>query len=107
MAKRFRMALLEDKRAIRLALHGQINHPPRIPRLLPFTDHELLSITAPVVVLVGERTEPLDANELTTRARTLIRSVDVALVPDAGHAFPLDHVELVLSYVNQMAGNAP
>jgi pimeloyl-ACP methyl ester carboxylesterase len=106
MAKRFRMALLEDRRAIRLALHGQINHPPRIPRLLPFTDEELRSIEAPVAVLVGERTEPFDADEVTSRARKLIAKGSVALVPDAGHAFPVDHVDLVLSYVAQMAGEA-
>ena len=69
MARRFRMPLLDDKRAIRLALYGQINHPPRIPRLLPFTDDELRSITVPIAVLVGEKTEPFDADELVDRAR--------------------------------------
>jgi pimeloyl-ACP methyl ester carboxylesterase len=107
MARRFRMALLDDKRAIRMALSGQINHPPRIPRLLPFTDDELRSIASPVAVLVGERTEPFDADEVASRARTHIPDVTVSLVPDAGHAFPVDHVDLVLSYVEQMAGTAP
>ncbi|MGZ6972391.1 MAG: alpha/beta fold hydrolase [Acidimicrobiia bacterium] len=99
MAKRLRMPLLEDKRAIRLALYGQINHPPRIPRLLPFTDEELRSITVPVVVLVGDKTEPFDADEVVNRANALIPHAKVALVPNAGHAFPLDHIDLVLSYL--------
>jgi pimeloyl-ACP methyl ester carboxylesterase len=99
MARRFRMPLLDDKRAIRLALYGQINHPPRIPRLLPFTDDELRSITVPSAVLVGEKTEPFDANELISRAKTLIPHANVKLVPNAGHAFPLDHIDLVLSYI--------
>ncbi len=99
MARRFRMPLLDEKRAIRLALYGQLNHPPRIPRLLPFSDDELRSITIPTAVLVGEKTEVFDAHELINRARTLIPHADVTLVPNAGHAFPLDHIDLVLSYL--------
>jgi pimeloyl-ACP methyl ester carboxylesterase len=99
MAKRFRMPLLDDKRAIRLTLYGQMNHPPRIPRLLPFTDDELRSITVPITVLVGEKTEPFDPNEITSRAKALIPHANVELVRNAGHAFPLDHIDLVLSYL--------
>ncbi len=99
MARRFRMPLLADKRAIRLALYGQINHPLRIPRLPPFTDDELRSITVPIAVLVGDKTEPFDANELINRAKTLIPHANVKLVPNAGHAFPLDHIDLVLSCI--------
>jgi pimeloyl-ACP methyl ester carboxylesterase len=102
LAKRFRMAVLENKRAIRLALHGQINHPPRIPRLLPFTDDELRSIRSPVTVLVGERTEPFDADEVVTRAH-VIPGATVAQVSDAGHAFPVDHLDLVLAHIEQTA----
>ena len=102
IAQRFRMPLLDDKRAIRLMLYGQINHPPRIPRLPPFTDDELRSIAVPVAVLVGERTEPFDADEVVTRAKALIPHATVALVPDAGHAFPVDHVDLVLACVEQL-----
>jgi pimeloyl-ACP methyl ester carboxylesterase len=98
-AKRFRMPLLDDKRAIRLALYGQMNHPPRIPRLLPFTDDELRSIAVPVTVLIGEKTEPFDADEVSSRAKALIPHANVELVPNGGHAFPVDHVELVLSYL--------
>jgi pimeloyl-ACP methyl ester carboxylesterase len=99
MAGRSRMPLLDDKRAIRLMLYGQLNHPLRIPRLRPFTDDELRSITVPVALLVGEKTEPFDADELIDRARTLIPNADVRLVPNAGHAFPVDHVDLVVSYI--------
>jgi pimeloyl-ACP methyl ester carboxylesterase len=104
MARHFRMALLNDKRAIRLALFGQVNHPPRIPKLLPFDDEELRSIGVSVVVLVGERTEPFDVDEVVGRAATSIPNVRVAVVPGAGHAFPVDHVDLVLSYVASVAG---
>jgi pimeloyl-ACP methyl ester carboxylesterase len=101
IARRFRMPLLNDKRATRLMLKGQFNHPPRIPRLLPFTDDELQSIAVPVAVLVGDRTEPFDTDELVTRAEITIPHATVARVPDAGHAFPVDHIDLVLSYVEQ------
>jgi pimeloyl-ACP methyl ester carboxylesterase len=105
MAKRFRMPLLEDKRAIRLAFSGQINHPPRIPRLLPFTDGELRAIDRPVAVLVGDHTEMFDVGEVVGRAG-LIPAATVATVPNAGHAFPVDHVELVVSHIERMAGTA-
>jgi pimeloyl-ACP methyl ester carboxylesterase len=106
MAKRFRMPLLADKRAIRLAVHAAFNHPPRIPRLLPFSDEELRSISVPIVVLVGEKTEVFDADEVVERAKALIPHAHVELVPDGGHAFPVDHVELVLSHVPS-AGDRP
>jgi len=87
--------------AIRLALRGQIDHPPRIPRLLPFADEELASIDRPVCVLVGAHTEVFDVDEVVGRAR-LIPAATVATVPDGGHAFPVDHVDLVVSYVEAM-----
>jgi pimeloyl-ACP methyl ester carboxylesterase len=107
MARRFRMPLLNDKRAMRLMLHGQINHPPRIPRLLPFTDDELRAVAVPTAVLVGARTEAFDADEVVTRAKATLPHASVALVPDAGHAFPVDHIDLVVSYVEQMTRTTP
>ncbi len=72
LARRRRMPLLNDKHATRLMLYGQFNHPPRIPRLLPFEDDELHSIAVPTALLVGARTEPFDADELVARARRTI-----------------------------------
>lgn len=107
IARRFRMPLLNDKRAIRLTLYGQVNHPPRIPRLLPFTDDELCSIDVPVAVLIGERTEPFDPDEVVARAKATIPHASVALVPGAGHAFPVDHIDLVLTYVEHLTHTTP
>jgi pimeloyl-ACP methyl ester carboxylesterase len=97
MAVRFRMPLLNDKRVIRMALHGQLNHPLRVPPLLPFSDDELRSIAPPVVVLVGALTEVFDCAEVVERCQRLIPHVRVEVVADAGHAFPADHVDLVVS----------
>jgi pimeloyl-ACP methyl ester carboxylesterase len=101
IASRFRMPLVNDKQTIRLTLRGQINHPPRIPRLMPFSDDELQSVMVPATVLAGEKTEPFDPDELVHRASELIRHAHVALVPDAGHAFPADHVDLVLGHLRR------
>ena len=106
MAKRFRMPLLEDKRAIGLALSGQFNHPPKIPRLLPFSDEELRTIGVPLAILVGERTEVFDAEEILSRAERLMPTATIAKVPDAGHAFPVDHLDLVVSHAMRFAGIA-
>jgi pimeloyl-ACP methyl ester carboxylesterase len=106
IGKRFRMPLLEDKRAARLLLAGQFNHPPRIPRLLPFTDDELRAIEVPISVLVGQQTEVFDPDEIVTRAQSLIPQIDVGLVPGAGHAFPVDHVDLVLSHLEAITARS-
>jgi pimeloyl-ACP methyl ester carboxylesterase len=93
LARRFRMPLLEDWRIMRMALHGQLHHPPRFPPLLPFSDDELRSINAPVVVVVGEKSEMLDAALIVERARSLIPAAQTIVVRDAGHALTVSHMD--------------
>ena len=93
IARRFRMPLLEDRRIMRMALHGQLHHPPRFPPLLPFTDAELRSISVPVVVVVGEKSEMLDARLIVDRARALIPTTEIFTVAGAGHALTVSHFD--------------
>ena len=90
---RLRMPLLEDKRIMRMALHGQLHHPPRFPPLLPFTDDELRSIKVPVAIVVGEKSEMLDPRVTIERARTLIPTVETFVIPNAGHALTVSHFD--------------
>jgi pimeloyl-ACP methyl ester carboxylesterase len=93
IARRFRMPLLEDRRIMRMGLHGHLHHPVRFPPLLPFSDDELRSITAPVVVVVGEKSEMLDARVTVERAGSLIPNVETHVVADAGHALTVSHFD--------------
>lgn len=53
-----RRPLLDDPRIVRMALHGQMNHPFRPPGVESLTDDELQSITAPTVVIVAAKSAP-------------------------------------------------
>jgi len=90
---RLRMPLLEDRRIMRMALHGNLHHPPRFPPFVPFTDDELRSIPVPVVLIVGEKTEMLDSRRSVERARSLIPAIETHVVADAGHALTVSHVD--------------
>lgn len=93
IGRRFRMPLLEDKRIMRMALHGQLHHPPRLPPLHPFSDDELRSISVPVIVIVGEKSEMLDAALIVERARTCIPRTETVTIRGAGHALTVSHFE--------------
>jgi len=97
VARRFRIPMLEDKRIMRMGLHGQLHHPPRFPPLEPFSDDQLRSISVPAVVLVGEHSEMLDANLIVHRARTCIPTVEAGVVRDAGHALTVSHIDECLA----------
>ena len=102
LARRLRMPLLENKQAMRMALHGQLHHPPRFPPLVLFTDDELRSITVPVTLIAGEKTEMLDTVRMTERARRLIPNVTTELVPGAGHALTVSPAELLAARVSHV-----
>jgi pimeloyl-ACP methyl ester carboxylesterase len=88
-AVRLRMPLLEDKRILRMALRGQLNHPFRLPIDL-LSDHDLRAITVPTLLLIGEKSEIYRAPEVLARARDTIANLDAAIIPDVGHALPID-----------------
>ena len=102
LARRLRMPLLENKRAMRMALHGQLNHPPRFPPLVLFTDDELRSVTMPVTLVAGEKTEMFDTAAMVERAMNLLPNVTAELVPGAGHALTVSHAELCASRVSHV-----
>ena len=102
LARRLRMPLLENKQAMRMALHGQLHHPPRFPPLVLFTDDELRSITAPVTLIAGEKTEMFDTVAMTDRARRLLPNVTTELVAGAGHALTVSHAGLCASRVSHV-----
>jgi pimeloyl-ACP methyl ester carboxylesterase len=87
-----RRPLLDDPRIVRMALHGQMNHPFRLPGVDPFTDDQLQSITAPTVVIVAAKSAPFAASIQVERAR-LMPNADVEVVPGARHDVSWSHVD--------------
>jgi pimeloyl-ACP methyl ester carboxylesterase len=93
-ARRLRMPLLVDARAMRLLRRGQRSHRFR-PEPAPLADDELSRITVPVTLLVAEHSELHDATEVVERAQRHLPDVQVRIVPGAGHALPLSHPDAV------------
>lgn len=87
-----RCPLLDDRRIMRMALHGQMNHSFRLPSPEPFTDDELRSITVPTVVIVAAKSAPFASNIQADRAR-LIPNAEIDVIPGARHDVALTHVD--------------
>ena len=87
---------------MRMALHGQLHHPPRFPPLEPFTDDELRSITVPVTVVVGEKSEMLDPRITVERARAFIPTVQTHVIANAGHALTVSHFDECMALLSTM-----
>jgi pimeloyl-ACP methyl ester carboxylesterase len=97
-----RRPLLEDPRIMRMALHGQMNHPFRLPGAAPLSDDELRSITAPALVIVAGRSAPFAARVQAERAR-LIPQAEVEVVPGAGHEVSWTHVDRCVAGLSRVA----
>lgn len=92
--------LLGDGRAYKewsayffLALHRRdaLVTPP-----FPFTDEQLKSIVAPVLLMVGDKEVVWSSIDDTfARGRRLVRSLRTVKIPAAGHALNVDQPELV------------
>ena len=85
-AKRLRMPLLEDRRLLRLALRGQLGHRPQLLRPQPIADADLRSISVPVAVVVGAKSEVFPPEAVIDRFGALVPSARIQSVPNAGHA---------------------
>jgi pimeloyl-ACP methyl ester carboxylesterase len=89
-AVRFRMPGLEDKRVMRMVLGGQINHPFRLPSDILLSDDDLRAITVPTLLLMGGKSEIYRPEEVLARARATMPNLEAAVIPDVGHAMPID-----------------
>jgi len=87
-----RRPLLEDPRIMRMAVHGQMNHPFRLPGVEPLTDEELRSITVPTVVIVAAKSAPF-APQVQAERAGLIPNADVQVISGAHHDVSWTHIE--------------
>lgn len=90
--------LLEDPRLMRMGLHGQRNHPYRLPKPEPLNDSQLAAINVPTTVVVAGRSAPFDPRITAERSR-LIPGAEVDVVDGAGHEISWSHVERCLAHL--------
>ena len=83
------MPVIEDRRAIRMTLTGQINHPFRLP-FDTLADDELRRIAVPTLVMLGARTAIGEPGDIAHRFRRLVPQAEVTIIPKAGHGLALD-----------------
>jgi pimeloyl-ACP methyl ester carboxylesterase len=102
IGRRFRMPLLEEKAIMRFALYGQLHFRVRFPRPVEYTDDELRSVSMPVTLLVGEKTEVFERDVLVSRAKALLSNATVEVVPGAGQALTESDFELCASRVSHV-----
>jgi pimeloyl-ACP methyl ester carboxylesterase len=88
--------MVEHKGMTRMIRLGQMKHRTRVVRPEPLTDEQLRSITVPVLVLVGEKSEVFPPAAVKERAVSLLAHVDAEIVPGAGHALVASHPEHVI-----------
>ncbi|HKE72010.1 MAG TPA: alpha/beta fold hydrolase [Acidimicrobiales bacterium] len=97
-----RRPLLADPRIMRMGLHGQMNHPFRLPGVAPLGDDELRSITAPALVIVAGRSAPFAPRVQAERAR-LIPRAEVEVIPGAGHEVSWTHLDRCVAGLSRVA----
>jgi pimeloyl-ACP methyl ester carboxylesterase len=97
-----RRPMLADPRIMRMALHGQMNHPFRLPGVEPLGDDQLRSVTAPALVIVAGRSAPFAPKVQAERAR-LIPEAEVGVIPGARHDVSWTHVDHCVTGLSRLA----
>ena len=94
-ARRLRMPALDEPRLLRFVLYGQLHHRSKMLRPEALTDEQLRAITVPTVVVSAEKSEVFPSADVVARA-ALLPNATVEVVPDAGHAVVLSHLDLLV-----------
>jgi pimeloyl-ACP methyl ester carboxylesterase len=95
-ARKLRMPLVEHKNMTRMIRLGQFKHRTRVLRPEVFTDEQLASIAAPVLLMVGEKSEVFSPLAVRDRATTCLPDVEVEMVAGAGHAVVMSDTDVVV-----------
>jgi pimeloyl-ACP methyl ester carboxylesterase len=80
---------------VELVLAAMGSFRQKLPRPHRLTDDELRRITAPTLLLLGADTKLYDPAAVQERALRLIPTVEVEVIPDAGHGLAFQYPELV------------
>jgi pimeloyl-ACP methyl ester carboxylesterase len=96
--KRLHMSAVADvdPRAKRIGQMGLTKYRRGAPRrVTPLSDDELRAITVPTLIVLGAHSEIHHASELLDRMLRVMPDARGELVPDAGHAVPLERPDAV------------
>lgn len=92
--------LTDDQIELLLAAMGSFRQ--RLPAATVRSDGELAGITAPTLLLMGSRTRLYDPSVVEARVRRLLPTVEVEVVPDAGHGVLFQEQELVTGRILEL-----
>lgn len=86
---------LKEPRLLSMALLAARTYRPVRPGPSGVTDDDLRLVHTPSLILLAERTTLLKQDELSVRARSLMVSAEVEIVPGTGHGLPLERPQYV------------
>jgi pimeloyl-ACP methyl ester carboxylesterase len=109
-ARRLGNGTILERDLVRLGLAAR-SFRRRLPVPQPYTDAELAEISTPVQLLLGAASALHDSTAVAARVATAAPSWRVEVVPDTGHALPIELPDLVvarvLAFCSTRAGDAP
>jgi pimeloyl-ACP methyl ester carboxylesterase len=107
MLRRLHMGTIADAgpRATRYGRLGLMKYRRGVPRgVVPVTDDELAATATPTLVLLGGSSELHRADRVAARMREHMSRVEVEIVPDAGHALPLEDAPRIGPTIRRFLG---
>ncbi|MFI6604824.1 alpha/beta fold hydrolase [Nonomuraea sp. NPDC050536] len=78
----------------------------RLPIPPAYTDEQVRKLSVPVQVLLGARSALHDAQVVAARLADIAPSWRVEIVPDTGHALPVEAPDLVIDRILTFPGQA-
>jgi pimeloyl-ACP methyl ester carboxylesterase len=102
-ARRLVNGTLREDVLMKLALAGR-NFRRRLPSPPGDTDDQLRAVPVPVQVLLGERSALHDSEAVAARLAEAVPAWRVEIVPDTGHALPIEAPELVIDRILTFGG---
>jgi pimeloyl-ACP methyl ester carboxylesterase len=69
-------------------------------RAAPFADAELMSVTSPTLLVVGDKSLIYDSRKVVERARRVVSNLEVETIPDGSHALTMEQAGAVNSRVS-------
>jgi pimeloyl-ACP methyl ester carboxylesterase len=94
---------LREDVLMKLALAGR-NFRRRLPTPPLYTDPQLRAVPVPVQLLLGERSALHDSQAVAARLAEVVPAWRVEVVPDTGHALPIEAPELIIDRILTFAG---
>jgi pimeloyl-ACP methyl ester carboxylesterase len=103
-ARRLVNGTLREDVLMTLVLAGR-NFRRRLPSPPGYTDDQLRTVPVPVQVLLGQRSALHDSPAVAARLADAVPAWRVEIVPDTGHALPIEAPDLVIDRILTFTGS--